>query len=72
MLLFLNYYVNWVFDHEILGKKFVNYKLRQNSLPSLCQLSETINDKDLVVLLTRSNLTIYLQHNKSVFRAVTK
>jgi hypothetical protein len=27
--LFLNYYANQVFDHEILGKKCVNYILRQ-------------------------------------------
>jgi len=54
--LFLNYYVNQVFDHEIFGKKFVNYTLRQSSLPSSRYLSANTKDKDLVALVTRSNL----------------
>lgn len=58
MILFLNYYVNQVSDHEILGKKFVNYTLRQISLPSSCYLSANTKDKDLVVLVTRSNLLL--------------
>ena len=56
MILFLNYYVNQVFDHEILGKKFVNYTVTQGSSPSSCHLSANTKDKDLVVLVTRSNL----------------
>jgi len=56
MILFLNYNVNQVSDHEILGERFVNYTLRQSSLPSSCYLSANTKDKGLVVLVTRSNL----------------
>jgi len=44
MILFLIYYVTQVFDHEILGEKFVNYTLRQSSLTSSWYLSANTKD----------------------------
>jgi len=44
MIHFLNYYENQVFDHEILGKKFVDYTLRQSSLTSSWYLSANTKD----------------------------